>query len=76
MGMSKRTARPEIPALPEGAIGFIGRHPKRPERMAMISPAGEPLAWFGQDDTVQSVADELRSRGHLVSDEGFLLAAA
>lgn len=66
-----------VPAdLTPGAIGFLGHHPSKPDRMAMISPTGEPQAWFGRDDTVESVAAHLRERGHDVNEKGHLMAMA
>lgn len=54
-------------------IGRIGRHPKRPERLALILPNGQPGAWFGQADTAETVAAVLARQGYQMQPCGLVV---
>lgn len=53
-----------------GIKGTIGRHPDRPERLAIIGEDGASLAYFGQSDSEQHVRAVLAASGYEVSPDG------
>lgn len=61
-----------IPALPSGAIGFIGRRADRPERLALFKADGSLSNSFSINDTIETLRPILESHGMVIDASGIV----
>ncbi len=55
--------------LPADAIGFVARHPERPERLALWHRDGSLSNWFARDLTREAIAAILATYGFRLADD-------
>lgn len=55
-------------------FGRLGRHPARPERLAIMAPNGTISNWLAVDDTEDTARELLASRGLRLADNGDIFA--
>jgi hypothetical protein len=63
-------SKQHIPALPSNAIGFVAVRADRPERLALFRADGTLSNSFAQDDTMETVAAVLASKGLCLIEGG------
>ena len=51
-------------------IAYLGRHPDRPERWALMRPDGSVSNWFARDETRREIADLLAQVGMTLRNDG------
>ena len=50
-------------------IGRLGRHPDRPERLAVIAMDGRALGWFAIDETREDAAAIIARSAYRLHDD-------
>jgi hypothetical protein len=72
------TAAPEIVVAetPHALIiGRVGHHKMDSKRLCFMNPEGEPMSWYGCNDTLDKLRKRLTKHGLRVLDDGTVARA-
>ena len=56
-------------------VAYLGRHPSRPDRLALMRPDGSVSNWFARDQSRREIADLLAQVGMILRDDGSVVQA-